>query len=200
MASFEPPRPPDPYQYRAEPIERESHEKESRTDRPLPGFRRSTLLLRLLNKIHKVFSLFETTSKEGLTPTEERALRKNLAHLLESLQILTHDDRSQDPTFLSHLSLLWRHALEDAVRLKKNAPTTLLFQKLIEEVQNYPPAQEHTLGYYLKESAGLKWLPFPYMELIFQIYSIHQAEGEKSILSHWIAQIKSIKTALQPLK
>jgi hypothetical protein len=200
MASFEPPRPPDPYQYRAEPIERENHEKESRTNRPSPGFRRSTLLLRLLRKIHKVFSLFETTSKEGLTPSEERALRKNLAHLLESLQILTHEDHSQDAIFLSHLSLLWRHALEDTARLRKDAPAALLFQKLIEEVQDYPPTQEHTLGYYLKESAGLKWLPFPYMELIFQIYSIHQTEGEKSTLSHWIAQIKSIKTALQPLK
>ena len=200
MDSFEPPRPPDPYQYRAEPIERESHDKESRTDKPSSGFRQSTLLLRLLKRIHKVFSLFETTSKEGLTPAEERALRKNLLHLLESLQLLTHEDRSQDAIFLSHLSLLWRHTLEDAALLRKEAPAAILFQKLIEEVQSYPPAQEHTLGYYLKESAGLKWLPFPYMELIFQIYSAHQTDGEKSILSHWIAQINSIKTALQLLK
>ena len=201
MDSFEPPihnRPQDHYKYRAEAIEPNRHDREKRSEPPATRFRRLALLTYLLQQIYKSFSLFETTSKEGLTAAEEQALRNNLSFLLDSLEVLKREDHSQDPHFLNQLSMLWRATLEDAARLKKNSPSAALFAKLIEELHNYPPAQEHALGYYLQESAGLKWLPFPYMELVFQIHLLYQTEGELSPLGRWTTLIQNIQETFQP--
>ena len=68
----------------------------------------------------------------------------------------------------------------------------------IKELQHYPEHHEHSLGYYLTEYAGQKWLPFPYMEMIRNLHMYHKKNPENSLLSIWSKEIEEMIQIIKP--
>ncbi len=138
---------------------------------------------------------FFVESKEAAKSVEKGA-RENLLLFKEALETLKKEDRSQDAQFLNGLSQIWLHLLEDAIHFKKDE-TSLKFRDLIRVIQHYPENQPHTLGYYLSEYAGQKWIPFPYMELIQKIHKDHEKNPTVSPLASWSIRIDELVALLQ---
>lgn len=190
--SFEPTRSTDPYnRYRTEEIQKNRSGGDSGGSEP-PQKNIPAILYFLLTLFQKITKLFEATSEAGLTTPEEIAFLQHLSMFKNVLNTLKREDQSQDAAFLNSLSEAWNLLIKDGSRLRPVAPLSILFFHFIDEIQHYPQTQEHTLGYYLTECANHKWLPFPYMELIYALHSIHQAHPELSHLTSWVNQIDQI--------
>ena len=194
MDSFHNPvGPPDPYKgYRVEGIE-EKHSREEKPPKQEMGPGESTLLgAYFLSLFRKFCQLFQEETERGLSTKAEEGVRTNLTLFKEAIEVLKKEDRSQDTQFLNHLSELWHHILEDSLRFKRKSSFSSSFRTLIQDIQHYPPNQEHTLGYYLTEYAGQDWLPFPYMDLIQKMHEQHQANPTSSPLTHWTRQMDQL--------
>jgi hypothetical protein len=70
-------------------------------------------------------------------------------------------------------------------------------RSLIDAIQHYPERQQHSLGYYLSEYAGQKWLPFPYMEMIQKIHAEHLKNPTESALAQWTHRIDRLLSLLK---
>ncbi len=108
------------------------------------------------------------------------------------------EDRSQDTAYLNRLSILWNQLLEDVLRFRRQTPLSIQMRSFIKEFQRYPALHEHSLGYYLTEYAGQKWLPFPYLEMIHKLYAMHQKNPESSLLAKWTNDLESMIQILAP--
>lgn len=117
------------------------------------------------------------------------------------LLFLGHDDQSHDPTYLQKLSGVWHKILEDFNLIdlpeRKSLPIVNKIRGFINEILQYPQTDEHTLGYYLTEHVGNEWTPFPFMDLLQEIYNEHQANPDSSHLSHWVFLINDILAEFQ---
>lgn len=188
-------QPQDPYdKYRVERIEADKKtkdEEKKKEEKPAPGnpMAASAYLLLLF---HRFLDLFEDTSEKGIASTAEKEVRDNLILVKEALEILKKEDRSQDAIFLNGLSELWHKALQDIMRFRRETPLARQFKSLIKDIDSYPENQEFSLGYYLTEYAGQKWLPFPYMELVMKIHADHEKNPESSVLTEWTTLIDSL--------
>lgn len=179
------PQPPDPYKgYRVEPIEKDKKTPGDRFKPPEEPKASSTLAAHLLFLFHKLLDFFGGKKEGGGS-----AVENHLLALKQLLEILKSEDRSQDVSFLNSLSEIWHQLLEDLPLLETGPLLPLPFRQFIKEMELYPEGQEHTLGYYLAEYAGQKWLPFPYMELIQQLHAQHQKEPTSSALTRWVGYI-----------
>ncbi len=169
--------PRDPYEaYRVEAIERDRREKEKQEGSPPPEEpkeKRWIVVAYLLTLLHKLFDLFQGIPEKGIASKDETAIRENLVLLKAAFETMKMEDRSQDIEFLNRLSQLWQNVLEDALLLKRFSFLSKELKNLIDSIQHYPQKQQHSLGYYLAEYAGQKWLPFPFMELIQKIHTEH---------------------------
>lgn len=182
MDSYTPPvGPQDPYErYRIEGIQKDpphSSDKEPED----PKQKKPTLLVYIIQLIRRLFQLLDAPITRK-TPT---AARTHLRLFKASLETLQREDRSQDGPFLSHLSELWHELLDDAELFPSLKPW-------IGAIQTYPAGQEHSLGYYLTEFVGQKWLPFPFMEMILKLHLQHKRNPLNSTLTQWTRQIDSL--------
>jgi hypothetical protein len=120
-------------------------------------------------------------------------LEKDLDKLKLSLKHLAENDLSQDPEFLKELSNHWELFLDNfyPLSISKNKLISRI-QHLIDEIHEYPLNQPYTLGYYLSEFAGLKWIPFPYIEILKSLHFEYQKNHSRSILYKWIDEIEEI--------
>lgn len=188
-----PNQPLDPYErYRVEAIEKDKKEKAShprRQDQSAFG----ALLLSLLRKL---LDVFQQPSEQGLTSTAEKEIKRTLSLFRESLETLKREDRSQDGAFLNQIADQWHWILEEALKFRKNSSLANQYVAFIKEIESYPEKAEHTLGYYLMEYAGQKWLPFPFIELLQKLHLDHQKNPSISHLTRWTTQISSLVTAL----
>jgi len=185
--------PKDPYEEykrQVEAVEREAREKGKKSEPP----NESTLLLaQVLAWMRKVLDLF-TKIPSGTEIGQD--VRENLQLLKASFEILKIEDRSQDVEFLNALSIIWNKTLENSLHYKKGSTFSSSLKSFLKEIQTYPKEKEHTLGYYLTEYTGQKWLPFPYMELIQKIHREHANGPQASILTQWTAKIDHLIAAL----
>ncbi len=199
MSSVQPPnqnRPQDPYKYKVEEIqERHNKEEFSQEEHP-PIVKRSAILNYFLLLFHKLLNLFETKSLEGLSSEEVREVKSDLSLFHAALLLLQREDRSQDSLFLNQLSQLWHIILRDLSLFKRPTPLTAQFTDFVAAIQSYPATQDHTLGYYLSECSGQRWLPFPYMEMVRTLHMHSQQDPISAPLIQWIAQIDQIIDAL----
>jgi hypothetical protein len=115
-------------------------------------------------------------------------LRANTDTLRRMLLQLAHEDVSQSPDFAHQLAHAWHHLLDE----RPPAASAQQVDALIRAINSYPPAEEHTLGFYLTEYVGEEWLPFPYMELLRQLHERYQDDPANSALSAWIALLTDI--------
>ncbi|OGN58786.1 MAG: hypothetical protein A3D18_06175 [Chlamydiae bacterium RIFCSPHIGHO2_02_FULL_49_29] len=146
---------------------------------------------------NKLFSLFQKKSAETV---KRKELIKDLVALHDLFQQLIHQDRSHDPSYTQILSVLWQTLLVDCNQLESSLeekdPAVLKFKLLLEEIDLYPPWEDHSLGFYLHKRAGTDWLPIPFMDIL---YSLH-VEAKKSPLHNslekWCALIAEIQENL----
>lgn len=189
--------PRDPYEgYRVEPVEGERHAKEDQDKKAEPQEtpdKQSILLGYILTLLHKLFALFQTgPEKKKAPPAEEKEILETCRLLKAAFEMMKREELSQDIPFLNRLSELWQEILEHALRVDRSSNRGKEIRSLIDAIQRYPEKAPHSLGYYLSEYAGQKWLPFPYMEMIQKIHAEHLKNPPDSALTQWTAQIGKI--------
>src|SRR5439155_17982387 len=109
----------------------------------------------------------------------------DLEQIQAAFERLKTVDFSQDVSYLNYLSEVWHRFLDDAAKIKKDAPFFAKTEEFIEIMQEYPQSEEHSLGYYLAEFAGSEWLPFPFMEILAKLHLEHASNPENSNLRKW---------------
>jgi|SRR5579872_626205 len=195
--------PRDPYEaYRVDAIERDRQAKEDQRKKPPPEEpqeKRWIVVAYILMMLNKIIELFQGVPERGIGSQEEKAIRENLLLLRAAFETMKKEDRSQDIDFLNRLSQLWQTVLEDALRFKRVSLLSKELKNLIDKIQHYPQSQQHTLGYYLAEYAGQKWLPFPFMELIQKIHTEHLQSPRQSALTDWTTQIDNLLLLMRPI-
>ena len=198
MDSFENPigsQQRDPYEhYKVEPVDPDKKGKEEFEESEPKKW---ALAAFLAVQLQRVVDYLQNTLEKGLSAKEETEIRENLLCFKAALDILKAEDRGEDALFLNRLADFWHKMSEDSRRFKKNAPLAAQFIAFIQSIKDYPPHEEHTLGYYLTEHAGEKWIPFPYMELIHRLHTDHQNAPASSPLSIWSKQLDRMIEQLQ---
>ncbi len=191
--------PTDPYEkYRVEPVS----ERRTKGDefKPFPDEEKSSkekkqgLAAYLLGLFQKALALFLETHRSSHIAQADAA--GNLKNLKKAFDILKREDRSQDVAFLGELSQVWTQALEDSLHFR-HEEAELIFKMLVKKISHYPENLPHTLGYYLTEYAGQKWVPFPYMELIQKLHREHELNPNSSILTEWVLILEDLIASLQ---
>lgn len=191
--------PIDPFdkKLRVEPIEEDKLAKNKREKEPDSEITEEKLAVAssLLQMFRKTVDSFLEAS-ESAEPSAKNAT-ENLLLLKKAFETLKKEDRSEDAPFLNELSKIWHHVLEDALHFQGTTALAEHFKTLVRKIQNFPQNQTHTLGYYLAEYAGQKWIPFPYMELIANIHSEHEKSPPYSALNQWTQLIDEIIVLLK---
>lgn len=185
--------PKDPYEdLKVQQIEKARLEKEEAKAKELKKRSRAGyfIWIQMLLFLKKLAGAFASTKpKEEL---KEKAMVADLEKLKGAFEKLKTVDFSQDVPYLNFLSQTWHNFLDDAATIKKDEPFFAKLEEFIEQVQEYPHGQEHSLGYYLAEFAGSEWLPFPFMELLARLHEEHTSVPEVSHLKRWTELLKSL--------
>jgi hypothetical protein len=140
----------------------------------------------------KILNIFKRKSDEFLMSREQ--LIEDLLSFKKMLQILAHEDQSHNPEFTLQLSELWHNLMDvlDQSGLKKSDHPFRELYLFIEKIHAFPQGEDHSLGFYLTEYVGKEWLPFPFMDMLHQLYQQNQENPQRSYLSEWIAQLDAI--------
>ncbi len=179
--------PKDPFEkYRIEEIQKDKDSKEDKKQKNGDNHtHRSLFAAYIILLLKKFLDLFDQTTERGLAASIESDVKKHLILLKAAFEALKGKDFSQDASFLNSLSNLWHYLLEDILHFRRKTPLEKMMNSFIKSIQRYPENQEHSLAYYLSEYAGQKWLPFPYMEMIQQLWAEHQKRVDSSHLHQW---------------
>ncbi|HSX37857.1 MAG TPA: hypothetical protein VLE95_03395 [Chlamydiales bacterium] len=186
MSSIE----PKPKPARIEETKRRTYEEEREKEEGQPPSDPLNLTGILAVLFDKVLFTLNHLIQKNLARGQEKPARETLYSIKASFEILMQEDRSQDAAFLSQLSDLWQSLLEHAIQT--NTPWAKGMIQLIKEIDSQPEEEEHTLGYYLEQCAGQKWLPFPYMDLIQKIHHDYRMSPSSSLLTRWVRMIEEI--------
>ncbi len=202
-SSFQPPvsgDPHDPYEkYRVAEIQKDKEARDaSEGTEPFRDKKRSAFVAYAILVLQKFLELFKGSTEQGLSASAEKDVIGHLAQLRAALETLKMEDRSQDSLFLNKLTELWHQILEDSYSFRRHTLLSAKIRSFIKTFQHYPGHQQHSLGYYLTEYAGQKWLPFPYMEMIRQLHAAHKKNQENSQLSVWSKEIEEIIQLIRP--
>ena len=189
----------DPYKgLKPEKIEKDRQDKEKFENNPKrKGLQVFAKIILLYKQI--VTTLSEWTNKAS-SASIDRFVKQDLEEMKKSFEVLKKLDCSQDMDYISQLPELWHQFIEDGNHYKDGAVLGPLIQNWISEIKNYPPNQEHSLGFYLMEYADHKWLPFPYMEMLRDLHLEHQKNPDQSKLNQWTKALDEIAKASNALK
>lgn len=141
----------------------------------------SSILVSFLKKFTMHFSF-----KNKISTT---ALKQDLLELKQLFILLSIEDLSHQLEFIQKLSLLWHKIIEDcnpiSLSLSKGSDFLKKAADFIQIINHFPVNEDHSLGYYLQEHVGEKWVPFPFMELLQGLHEEYQIQS-KSHLADWI--------------
>ena len=136
----------------------------------------------------------ETGGKFG--EMSEDALTDDIQELKHILQIVMDVDQSENGRFCARFSAAWNHLLQGVQVLahtKRQAfVDTDKLKTLLTDIDNYPPNEDHKLGFYLSEFAGESWLPIPFRDILKRLFSDHRANPSHSNLMQWVELINEI--------
>ncbi len=192
-----PPNDPPPYEpIKVNPIEhdkkgREESYQELSKEPPKPmGFAILSTLLK------QFISLFSPKDREKLLFFDQQQTIEDIRSFRKLLHILSQEDQSHNPEFAQHLSELWHNLQEDCNSIysfSKDVPGYFSELKiLLSTLNNFPPKEDHSLGYYLKESAGKEWIPFPFMEMLQSLHEESIEHPKGATLIGWISAFDHI--------
>lgn len=139
------------------------------------------------------------TKKKTITSIHKETILSNkLQSFKIMLIILTNKNESHRPVYIEKLSQTWNslNNVLPATRVNTTLPKEIKLQNLIESIQNTPPGEDYSLGYYLSEHVGQAWAPFPFMNILDTLHKDYLTFAEKSTLGFWIATIQEIQDSL----
>lgn len=190
-------RDPAPYEeIRISEIEKDKKGKEE-FYKGLPTSEAKPLVLgSLVSCFKKIFNIFFSKGKSPLLFFDQQQMAEDVAAFKKLLEILSRDDQSHNPEYTQQLSGLWHNLLDDCNSIlasSESAPGNLAKLKIfIDEMQHYPPHEDHTLGYYFTEYAGKEWIPFPFMEILQQLHEEAVQTPQKATLIKWLENLTDI--------
>jgi len=130
------------------------------------------------------------------------ALQEAFQDLKSLFQTLSQKDTSMDVSFLNELSVAWEK-LEQASGPLKHKPEGIgreisepLFTFLF-SISNCKEGQQYPLVHYLKEHAGVDWVPFPFMAILRKLHEEYLERRRTSLLGNWLDQIELILNSSQ---
>lgn len=196
-SSYQPPvsgNPHDPFEkYRIEGIQKDKGAQDSAEGSDHQFYKpRSAFTAYVSLLLKKFIDFFESTTEQGLSISAENDVLEHIKLFKTTLEALQTNDLSQDPAYLNRLSICWHQLLEDSLRFRRKTELSIKIRDFIMEFQHHPEKAQHTLGYYLTEFAGQKWLPFPYMELIGRLHQQCKNNPAQSQLNRWIDELSAI--------
>jgi len=188
------PKPVDPFEHMKVPkIKPIGEEEENKDKKPLiqvPVSKKLFVYLSFLAVLANLLRLFTKKEPKKIIHTP---LHKELMTIKSSLESLENQDLCNDPEFLNFFAFIWMKFLKDYSQYSlKNAAVSKLLRDLINEVNEYPKHTEFTLGFYISEFAGYKWVPFPYMEILQNLHLENKKDHENSHLKRWIDLLDAI--------
>lgn len=183
-------------EYRVNPIEADKQKKESQ-DWELPEEKKRP-------KAYAAFIVFLQNltnalgrGKEGnLEEISEDALTADLQEFKAILQILLDVDQSENGPYCAQFSAAWHRLLQGVQVFSHTKRKALVdiekLKALLTDINNYPPNEDHKLGFYLSEFAGETWLPVPFREILKRLFADHRVNQSHSTLMQWIELINEI--------
>ena len=112
------------------------------------------------------------------------------------LSILTQRDESYNPIFTQQLTELWHKLMDDCNSIPSllgNSSETLKdIKSFIAHLSSYPLGADHSLNYYFNAYAGKDWIPFPFMQILYDLHQEHQIDPTTSHLTQWLSHIDAI--------
>lgn len=179
------------------PVEKDKKGKEEQYAKAEQALKeRSILFASFYVYLKKLLSFLMPRQKAATLSAAKELISEDLAALRKLLLTLSQNDVSHDPEYLQQLSEVWHIFLENFNQLLslqgKITPFAAKVKNLLDSIETYPPDEEHSLGFYLREYVGREWLPFPFMELLQQLHLEHQASPETSHLAQWIGELDNL--------
>lgn len=184
--------PGDPEYLRAEAIEKDKHRGEP--DLPLDLPLRGEILLSssIANMLIGHINFFLQPTETADTLTDIETILTKFKNSLETLRI---ENKSNDYHFAHELSFLW-HAIKmhtaELLPLKKSPVYIESLDMLIQKINLFPKNTDHSLGYYLSEYAGEKWLPFPFIDILNILHEEAILKKSGDTLHDWSLAISAI--------
>lgn len=185
------PGPIDPFERKkvVKPEEKQSKE-ESKKFKYKPVLKKMFVYLTVINLISKVLNYFKNNKTKSL---ENSSILNDLMLFQKSLHALMEKDLSKEAEFLNYLAYIWIKLLNDFNQFEiDNDKIKDKLKNFIYSIKNYPKNQEYTLGYYLSNLAGYKWVPFPYMEMLKNLHLENKKNPDSSNLAKWIEEINNL--------
>ncbi len=130
--------------------------------------------------------------EKGASPEviSEDPLTNDVRNLKNLFQILMDSNQSDSGKFCGELSKAWHQLLQGVQVLERTRRRAFVnpekLKTLLGEIDNYPPNEEHKLGFYLSKYAGEEWLPLPFRQILKHLFTDHRLNGENSVLSKWV--------------
>jgi len=184
--------PIDPYGHlKVEKIEEvtSADEKEKKLN-PKSVDKKKFIYLTFLNFFLNTLNLF---NKKKYSKIEDTPIFKELQTIKSSLESLKEKDLSKEADFLNFFAYLWLKLFNDYKNYHiTNEKTISDIKELIKNIYSYPEGSEFSLGYYISELAGMKWIPFPYIELLKNLHLEYKKDPINSHLQKWIDLLNSI--------
>ncbi len=161
----------------------EEKEKKALTQKPVT--KKLFVYLTLLKIFSNSLKIFKNTKKPK--EIDQTPIHQEIQTIKSSLEALKEKDLCQNTEFMNFFAFIWMKFLKDYDDYTlKSTEITSLIKKLISEINLYPKDTDFTLGYYISEFAGYKWIPFPYMEILQNLYLEYIKDPEKSHLKAWV--------------
>jgi hypothetical protein len=160
----------------------EENEKKELAQKPVT--KKLFLYLTFLKILSNSIKFFKNPKK----PKEitETPLQQELQKIKSSLEALKENDLCQDTQFMNLFAFTWMKFLKDLEDYTLSNPAIAsLIKKLISEINDYPKGSDFSLGYYISEFAGYKWIPFPYMEILRNLHLEYKKKPQNSNLQAW---------------
>ncbi len=180
----------------AQPIEKDKKEKQPYPPGSEKELTQQQLLLIFTAFFKKILNFFISQDRSQMTEIEKQQISEDLVSLRSMLQILGNQDQSHHPEFTHHLAELWHHLIEDCQHVASTDPNLFKVKYFIDQVNAFPPNEDHSLGYYLARYAGKDWLPFPFMDMLQQLHKQYQENPHSSTLNEWVVELSAIVSKL----
>jgi hypothetical protein len=150
--------------------------------------------------IKQQLSLLSNKNKGKTIAQENNKIFTYLSLFRKTLHTITQTDQSYNSEFIRNMSKLWDQIVTEHSYLKsmnkKNIPCFDKITFLIKNINSFPEKAEHSLGYYLTEYVGEKWLPFPFMHCMQMLYEEHQTNKSSSHLQKYLSILDGIFASL----
>lgn len=161
----------------------DEEEEEKKILEKKPVTKKLFLYLTFLKILSNSLKIFKNAKPKDFHQTP---IHQEIQTIKNSLESLKEKDLCQDSEFMNFFAFIWMKFLKDHEDyILKSAEITTLIKKLISEINSYPKDTDFTLGYYISEFAGYKWIPVPYMEILRNLHLEYKKDPEKSHLKAW---------------